>query len=355
MSSASSTPDKAPQADDIRPVIATGGSGKLGLIAFTIAILIGGGWIVSLMSEQRRANDQSGPLDTRSEPASRIASPPPLAVPSDFGNRGLGEREPLASAAPQLAAAPAASTLDTPAPAPRVVVQTPPAGPAYGPREPFRPFEAPVTFSARPVPSVAQSGSQADAGTVARVNAARFEKPSRTVPQGTVIPAVLETALDSTRPGGVRALVQRDIHGFDGSRVLIPRGSRLYGEYDAELQRGQNRAPIRWTRLIRPDGVTIALDSPASDPLGRAGVRGKVDSKFFQRFGGALLQSALDIGVGVATREATDGVIVALPGSTQNVTPRLTEGEVRPTLKVRHGTSVSVFVARDLDFSSVEP
>jgi len=355
MSSTSSTPDEALQANDIRPVIATGGSEKLGLIAFTIAILIGGGWIVSLMSEQRRANDQSGPLGTRSETASRIASPPPLAVPSDFGNRGLGERKPLAPAVTQPTPASAASTAGTQVPAPRVVVQATPADPAYGPLEPFRPSEPSVTFSAPPVPSVAQSALQAEAVAVARVNAAQFEKPSRTVPQGTVIPAVLETALDSTRPGGVRALVQRDIHSFDGSRVLIPRGSRVYGEYDAELQRGQNRALIRWTRLIRPDGVTIALDSPASDPLGRAGIRGKVDSKFFQRFGGALLQSVLDIGVGVASREATDGVIVALPGSTQNVTPRIAEGEVRPTLKVRHGTSVSVFVARDLDFSTVEP
>lgn len=135
--------------------------------------------------------------------------------------------------------------------------------------------------------------------------------------------------------------------------MLIQRGSRLYGEYDAQLEPGEKRALIRWTRLIRPDGVTIALNSPASDPLGRAGVRGKVDSKFFQRFGGALLQSVLDVGVGLATRKATDGVIVALPGSTQNVAAQ-TSQQVRPTLKVRHGTSVSVFVARDLDFSTVE-
>lgn len=168
------------------------------------------------------------------------------------------------------------------------------------------------------------------------------------------MPAVLETALNSTQPGAVRALIQRDVHSFDGSRVLIHRGSRLYGEYDGQITRGQNRTAIRWTRLIRPDGVTMALDSPASDPLGRAGVKGKVDSKFFQRFGGAILQSVLDIGVGIATREAADGVIVALPGSTQNVTPRITQGEVQPTIKVRHGTSVSVFVARDLDFSSVD-
>ena len=187
-----------------------------------------------------------------------------------------------------------------------------------------------------------------------RVLASRLANPSLTVPQGTVIPAVLETALDTTKSGAARALVQRNIHSFDGSRVLIQRGSRLYGEYEADLDIGQNRALIRWTRLIRPDGVTIALDSPSSDPLGRAGVRGKVDSKFFQRFGSAILQSVLDIGVGVATREATNGVVIALPGSTQSVVPRVTPQDVVRTLKIRHGTSVSVFVARDLDFSSVE-
>ena len=66
-----------------------------------------------------------------------------------------------------------------------------------------------------------------------------------------------------------------------------------------------------------------------------------------------LLQSVLDIGVGVATREATDGLIVALPGSTQNVT-RVDQQQVTPTLRVKHGTSISVYVARDLDFSDVD-
>jgi len=186
-----------------------------------------------------------------------------------------------------------------------------------------------------------------------RVRAQRFASPGLTVPIGTVMPAVLETALDSTRSGSARAIVQQDVFGFDGSRVLIPRGSRLYGEYKGDLQPGQNRALVTWTRLMRPDGVTIALQSDASDQLGRAGIKGKVDSKFFQRFGGALLQSVLDIGVGIATREAGDGVFVALPGSTQNVT-RVDQSQVTPTLKVKHGTSISVYVARDLDFSDVD-
>ncbi|KLE36036.1 type IV secretion system protein B10 [Aurantiacibacter luteus] len=185
-----------------------------------------------------------------------------------------------------------------------------------------------------------------------RISAVRLANPSFTVPQGTIIPAVLETAFDSTRQGRVRALVQRNVYSFDGTRVLIPRGSRLFGEYGAGIAPGERRAEINWTRLMRPDGATIALDSPAADPLGRAGVEGEVNSRFLARFGNALLQTVLDIGAGLATRSSSDGVIVALPGSTQNISGNA--NQPRPVLVIDHGTSVSVYVARDLDFSSVD-
>jgi type IV secretion system protein VirB10 len=200
-----------------------------------------------------------------------------------------------------------------------------------------------------------QSEATVDRRTAQRVEAGNFANPATSVPQGAVIQAVLETALDSTRAGAARAIVSRDVLGFDGSRVLIPRGSRLYGEYKSDLSAGQNRALIHWTRLMRPDGVVVALDSPSADPLGRAGVKGKVNSHFFQRFGGALLQSALDIGVDLATSDIADGtVIVGLPGSTQSIFAPTTRESVRPTLKVAQGTPVSVFVAHDLDFTEVE-
>src|SRR3546814_16231131 len=95
-----------------------------------------------------------------------------------------------------------------------------------------------------------------------RSRAGSMSNRSTTVPQGTLIPAVLETAFNSTGSGFARALVQRDIYGFDGARVLIPRGSRLHGEYASDTSPGQKRAFVTWTRLIRPDGVTIAPASP---------------------------------------------------------------------------------------------
>ncbi|MBA4044797.1 MAG: conjugal transfer protein TrbI [Erythrobacter sp.] len=327
----------------------------MGLWAFLVVLAAGGGVLFSALSASRDAAEAPSVLQPSDGGPARIASPEPLDIPARFAT------DPRANLRPsdQLLRDQFAGNLPLP------------PDPAFRPQSqaPFRPipFPAPeplppvqlqpqgprVVFDNRTAPPVAPvQGARGEEGS-ARVTAERFLNPALTIPQGTVIPAVLETALDSTRAGGVRALVQRDVSGFDGSRVLIPRGSRLYGEYEATLQPGQNRALVRWTRLIRPDGVTIALDSPSSDPLGRAGIRGKVDTKFLQRFGGALLQTVLDIGVGVAVNQASNGVIVALPGSTQNV--RVTEPEqIQPTLKVKHGTSVSVFVARDLDFSTVD-
>lgn len=340
---------------DVRPVIPTGGSGNMGLYAFLVVLAAGGGVLFSALNASREVDETSSVLNPGGGAPVRISSPQPLDIPDRFtgdprGNLSSVDQPGIGSVAgaQPIQLQPALRQQPLPPFRPAQVPQSEPLSPVQlQPQAPRVVFDNRAATNASPLPRDAgEEGSS-------RVTAERFLNPALTIPQGTVIPAVLETALDSTRAGGVRALVQRDVSGFDGSRVLIPRGSRLYGEYEASLQQGQNRALVRWTRLIRPDGVTIALDSPSSDPLGRAGIRGKVDTKFLQRFGGALLQSVLDIGVGIAVNRATDGVIVALPGSTQNL--RVTEPEqIQPTLKVKHGTSVSVFVARDLDFSTVD-
>jgi len=204
----------------------------------------------------------------------------------------------------------------------------------------------------------AESLAELASSATARKTCARagmFANRGTTVPQGTLIPAVLETSLDSTRPGLARAIVSRDVRGFDGSRVLIPRGSRLIGEYRSDVQPGQHRALVNWTRLIRPDGVTIAIGSPAADTLGGGGIRARVNSHFFTRFAGAILQSILDVGVNLAGRVGNNnGAVVVLPGTLQGATQIIQPAQITPTLTVRAGTSISIFVARDLDFTGAE-
>lgn len=163
-----------------------------------------------------------------------------------------------------------------------------------------------------------------------------------------MIPAVLETAINTDVPGYVRAVVSQDVKSFDGARVLVPRSSRLVGQYQSGLQAGQKRAYVIWTRLIRPDGVSVALASPATGFDGTAGLEGEVDSHFFQRFGSALLLSV----IGGLTTVASGGTSVVLGGGQNAATAAIQQdGQRPPTVRVRMGTPVRVYTARYLDFS----
>ncbi|HVR91898.1 MAG TPA: TrbI/VirB10 family protein [Novosphingobium sp.] len=343
----------APQ-DDVRPLVARPVNNRAAWIFGGVLAIAAIGLFSTL--EARR----SGVVSPATAPAldygpGVIAPPPALAIPGGYAELdpsvpAFATMIPPRNAIPYtLPGVPTAPRAFQPGYIPGPPIVRPPVFVGNDPdsvnyRPPVATGPTPPDLDALPANSLA--GGRARAG--------RFANPATTVPQGAVIQAVLETALDSNRPGFARAIVSRDVRSFDGSHVLIPRGSRLFGEYKSDLGQGQNRAFIQWQRLTRPDGVQIAIDSPAADPLGRAGVKGSVNSHFLARFGAAILQSTLDIGVGLATSQATNGtVILGLPGSTQQLVQPNSES-VRPTLKVPQGTSVSVFVARDLDFTSVE-
>jgi type IV secretion system protein VirB10 len=192
-----------------------------------------------------------------------------------------------------------------------------------------------------------ESSSAADADSGA-ARATQISDPANTVVQGTLIPAVLETAINSDIPGYVRAVVSSDVRSFDGTKVLVPRSSRLIGEYKTGISAGQKRAYLIWTRLLRPDGVSVELASPSVDFSGQSGIGGHVNSHFLQRFGSAILLSVL----GGATAMASGGSTVVVAGgqSAASIAAQRDGGRA-PTITVRPGEPIRVFTARDLIFS----
>jgi type IV secretion system protein VirB10 len=186
----------------------------------------------------------------------------------------------------------------------------------------------------------------------APAQARAMTNPSTTVTEGTLIPAVLETAINTDVPGYVRAVVSQDVRSFDGKRVLVPRSSRLIGQYQAGVEQGQRRAYVVWTRLIRPDGVSINIASPAVGFDGTTGLEGDVNSHFLKRFGSGLLLSVVG-GLGAIATGGVGGVIVA--GGSQSAANSAVQsnGQISPTIRVRAGEPIKIFTARDLDFSTV--
>jgi type IV secretion system protein VirB10 len=168
-----------------------------------------------------------------------------------------------------------------------------------------------------------------------------------------MIPAVLETPIDTSRPGFVRAIVSQDARGYDGRRVLIPRGSRLIGECQGAVRSGQSGVLVTWSRVILPDGRTYQLDSPAADSLGGAGVPGHSHSFFLTRFFNSALQSALYVGETLLGGGSRTTIVV---GTAAGTAPAIaTEGLAsgpQPKIKVASGALLNVYVAHDIDFSN---
>jgi type IV secretion system protein VirB10 len=184
------------------------------------------------------------------------------------------------------------------------------------------------------------------AGEGGSSSAVPMANPGTTIITGTLIPAVLETAINSDLPGYTRAFVSQDVRSFDNKTVLLPRGSRLVGQYKSGVAAGQTRAYVIWTRAIRPDGVSIDLGSPGTDGAGETGLPGKVNSHFFKRFGAAILLSV----VGALGSNSNNGVVIASGTSAASVAAQ-SNANIPPTIRVAPGQAVKVFVARDLDFT----
>lgn len=174
------------------------------------------------------------------------------------------------------------------------------------------------------------------------------------VTAGTIIPCTLQTAMDSSVPGYATCIVPRDIYSDNGRVVLMEKGTRVFGEYQGGLNRGQYRLFAMWSRAVTPRGVSIDIASPASDSVGRAGVGGKVDRFFWERFGSALLFSVLEDGAYVAStavgREGSN--ITRVPSDSASTILQDTQ-QIRPVLRVAQGTDLAITVAQDFDFSQV--
>lgn len=201
----------------------------------------------------------------------------------------------------------------------------------------------------------------AEANTdVDTAHAIKLQHPEMLIAQGTMIAGILETAIQSDLPGMLRAIVSEDIYGFDGTELLIPRGSRLIGRYKSGLVRGQVRVFVMWNRILRTDGVSINLGSYGTDDLGRSGLDGDLDTHFLERFGSSILLSMIDTGmqIGANSLDNQNSATVAIE-SGQDVSSAAQVAlensiAIPPTIHVDQGKRIKVFVSKDLDFSTIE-
>ena len=181
------------------------------------------------------------------------------------------------------------------------------------------------------------------------------------IQQGKVIDAVLETAIKSDLPSNIIARITNDTYSEQGRNRLLPKGTRLFGQYSSMINDGQTEIGAVWNRAITPNGVEIMLDSPSTNGLGMAGLGGKVNNHYGRIFGTATMLSL--IGAGVSN--------VGVNGNDQNNASQTYRTEVAnsfgdqansilqrnlsipPTITVKQGSRIKVLVAKDLDFATI--
>ncbi len=195
--------------------------------------------------------------------------------------------------------------------------------------------------------------------SVQTAKATQLQKMDTLIAQGKMISGILETAIQSDLPGMVRAITSDDVYSFNGSTLLIPKGSRLVGQYRSGIRQGQSRVFVIWNRMIRPNGASVDLGSIGTDALGRSGLEGEVDSHFMERFGSSVLLSIIDGALAAAVNKIDDddASTVSLNGSSDFSRSSEIALEnsinIKPTIHIDQGERIKIFVGKDLDFSDV--
>ena len=171
---------------------------------------------------------------------------------------------------------------------------------------------------------------------------------------GSFIPCVLQSAMDSSQPGYVSCIVPRNIYSDNGRVVLMEKGTKIVGEYQGGLNRGQYRLFVLWTRAVTPRGIAIDVASPATDALGRGGMDGRVDNFFWQRFGTALLFSLVEDAATVGSEAVGNSAsnTTRVPSDAAS-TILQQNSQIKPVLRKNQGEDVGITVAQDFDFSTV--
>lgn len=112
--------------------------------------------------------------------------------------------------------------------------------------------------------------------------ASNEHKLYRTISAIKMIPAVLLTNISSDIGGKCIAQVEEDIYAEMGKAILIPKGSKILGNYASNNKISEFRLNVLWTRILTPQGVNIMLtDSYGADLAGAMGIIGDLDSKYW--------------------------------------------------------------------------
>lgn len=216
-----------------------------------------------------------------------------------------------------------------------------------------------------PTPSVSTEGPAANEDATS----ARFiNNPDTLLVRGTYLRCVLESRIVTDLEGYASCILTEPVYSINGRRLLLPRGSKLLGQYGAQSHQSA-RVAIIWDRVTTPNGIDVSMASPGIDLMGSAGHPGDYNAHWASRITTALLISLISDAFKYAGEkngprssvQYGNGVVVDQPyqSNTAKTVQDLAEQAIqqsanRPaTITINQGSVLNVYVSKDIDFSRV--
>lgn len=178
------------------------------------------------------------------------------------------------------------------------------------------------------------------------------------VKAGSIIPGIMISGINSDLEGQVTGQISENVYdSITGEYLLIPYGSKVIGNYDANVAYAQDRVFVAWNRIIFPNGLSISLEGMlGADTEGYSGFRDKKNDHIPRLMNGVLLGSILTAAARVATGGANDSLTYSQlvgQGVAENIlqaTSKITEKNlnIQPTLEIRPGYLFNIMVNKDL-------
>jgi type IV secretory pathway VirB10-like protein len=180
------------------------------------------------------------------------------------------------------------------------------------------------------------------------------------VPEGTYIDTVLTNRLSGEFAGPVEVMVTNPVYSGDRQHILIKDGSRVLGTVQKVGEGGQRRLCVTFHRILMPDYFSVDLDQFLGlDAKGETALKDQVNTHFLSSFFGAvavgliggLSQATADFGpLGAPATSIDSAKLSAAQSMGQSAQNMLTSRFLNrlPTLTIREGARVKVYIAQDL-------
>lgn len=184
--------------------------------------------------------------------------------------------------------------------------------------------------------------------------------PNLLLEQGTYIPCVLRQKLISNVGGQISCTISENVLSKNGNVTLIEKGSKAVGIYQTgATNHGSDQIFVIWQEIRTSNNINVNVNSGSTDELGANGLTGWTDQHFWKRFGNAILLSMItDSSSALSSRLSKSdnrNYIENTQENSEELAKTVLEqmGDIKPTLYKNQGDKVGIFVARDIDFSSV--